>query len=104
MYGPVRTVVWEGRSREAPPYPDCIVPRTLFARDDEAAPASRASRPDTLKKRKPPPVRTDRGLRLECDRTEDHAAVNTTPTAREQSKHRAAPRVMSHINFFEQRR
>ena len=23
MYGPVRTVVWEGRSREAPPYPDC---------------------------------------------------------------------------------
>ena len=22
MYGPVRTVVWEGRSREAPPYPD----------------------------------------------------------------------------------
>ncbi len=23
MYGPVRTVVWEGRSREAPPYPYC---------------------------------------------------------------------------------
>src|SRR5258705_13127247 len=23
VYGPVRTVVWEGRSREAPPYPDC---------------------------------------------------------------------------------
>ena len=22
MYGPVRTVVWEGRSCEAPPYPD----------------------------------------------------------------------------------
>src|SRR6202023_3759529 len=22
VYGPVRTVVWEGRSREAPPYPD----------------------------------------------------------------------------------
>ena len=22
MYGPVRTVVWEGRGREAPPYPD----------------------------------------------------------------------------------
>jgi hypothetical protein len=21
-YGPVRTVVWEGRRREAPPYPD----------------------------------------------------------------------------------
>ncbi len=21
VYGPVRTVVWEGRSREAPPYP-----------------------------------------------------------------------------------
>jgi hypothetical protein len=24
VYGPVRTVVWEGRSREAPPYPDPI--------------------------------------------------------------------------------
>ena len=23
VYGPVRTVVWEGRGREAPPYPDC---------------------------------------------------------------------------------
>src|SRR5207237_1410827 len=23
VYGPVRTVVWEGRSRETPPYPDC---------------------------------------------------------------------------------
>ncbi len=22
VYGPVRTVVWEGGSREAPPYPD----------------------------------------------------------------------------------
>src|SRR5208283_1277025 len=22
VYGPVRTVAWEGRSREAPPYPD----------------------------------------------------------------------------------
>ena len=22
VYGPVRTVVWEGRSRETPPYPD----------------------------------------------------------------------------------
>lgn len=29
VYGPVRTVVWEGKSREAPPYPDCgrIYPR-----------------------------------------------------------------------------
>ena len=25
MYGPVRTVVWEGRSREAPPYPDQVL-------------------------------------------------------------------------------
>ena len=24
VYGPVRTVVWEGRGREAPPYPDSI--------------------------------------------------------------------------------
>jgi hypothetical protein len=28
VYGPVCTVVWEGRSREAPPYPD-------FAHDPE---------------------------------------------------------------------
>ena len=28
VYGPVRTVVWEGRSREAPPYPDqCPLPQ-----------------------------------------------------------------------------
>jgi hypothetical protein len=26
VYGPVRTVVWEGRSREAPPYPDLWAP------------------------------------------------------------------------------
>ena len=28
VYGPVCTVVWEGRSREAPPYPDlsCLLP------------------------------------------------------------------------------
>ena len=26
VYGPVRTVVWEGRSREAPPYPDRVYP------------------------------------------------------------------------------
>jgi len=25
VYGPVRTVVWEGRSREAPPYPDSTI-------------------------------------------------------------------------------
>ena len=25
VYGPVRTVVWEGRSREAPPYPDQVL-------------------------------------------------------------------------------
>ncbi len=24
VYGPVRTVVWEGRGREAPPYPDSV--------------------------------------------------------------------------------
>ena len=28
VYGPARTVVWEGWSREAPPIPICIVPRT----------------------------------------------------------------------------
>ena len=36
MYGPVRTVVWEGRSREAPPYPD----RSDFVRWLEADVAS----------------------------------------------------------------
>src|SRR6516164_4756520 len=25
VYGPVRTVVWEGRCREAPPYPDFYI-------------------------------------------------------------------------------
>jgi hypothetical protein len=25
VYGPVRTVVWEGGGREAAPYPDCIL-------------------------------------------------------------------------------
>ena len=34
VYGPVRTVVWEGRSREAPPYPDPARPVEL--RDDAA--------------------------------------------------------------------
>ena len=29
VYGPVRTVVWEGRSREAPPYPDLWPTRPL---------------------------------------------------------------------------
>jgi len=27
VYGPVCTVVWEGRSRETPPYPDTAVNR-----------------------------------------------------------------------------
>src|SRR6266851_712802 len=32
VYGPVRTVVWEGRSREAPPYPDrCPLSRRSIA-------------------------------------------------------------------------
>src|SRR5208283_4314405 len=34
VYGPVRTVVWEGRSREAPPYPDSA--RWLAARSRRA--------------------------------------------------------------------
>jgi hypothetical protein len=36
VYGPVCTVVWEGRSREASPYPDLLVVElrgpTMFAR------------------------------------------------------------------------
>ena len=28
MYGPVRTVVWEGGGREAPPYPDECLPKS----------------------------------------------------------------------------
>ena len=31
VYGPVRTVVWEGRSREAPPYPDHAIVETQKA-------------------------------------------------------------------------
>ncbi len=27
VYGPVRTVVWEGRSGDAPPYPDFYIRR-----------------------------------------------------------------------------
>ena len=34
VYGPVRTVVWEGRSREAPPYPD------LWHNPDQYPPAT----------------------------------------------------------------
>jgi predicted dinucleotide-utilizing enzyme len=30
VYGPVRTVVWEGRSREASPYPDEINLKTII--------------------------------------------------------------------------
>jgi hypothetical protein len=45
------------------------------------------------KKRKPPPGRTGRGHRTECDRAKDHTSVNTAPATREQSKHRATPRV-----------
>jgi len=29
VYGPVRTVVWEGSSREACPYPDLRVPSMI---------------------------------------------------------------------------
>jgi hypothetical protein len=39
VYGPVCTVVWEGRSREAPPYPDLLA---------EAAQVSRADRRPNL--------------------------------------------------------
>ena len=31
MYGPVRTVVWEGRSCEAPPYPDQSIVRQVIS-------------------------------------------------------------------------
>ena len=44
VYGPVRTVAWEGWSREAPPYPDCekstvTVNRPKASIDGEAASA-----------------------------------------------------------------
>ena len=46
------------------------------------APATSSSPADTLKKRKPPPVRTGRGVRLECDRTKDHRKpIPHTPPA-----------------------
>ena len=55
MYGPVRTVVWEGRSREAPPYPDCA----LFAMD--CMPMQLLHRPS---------------FRETCDRVYDSIRVN----------------------------
>ena len=36
VYGPVRTVVWEGRSREAPPYPDHVPFLNDAARERDA--------------------------------------------------------------------
>ena len=45
QYGPVRTVVWEGRSREAPPYPDCApVLRMTAAADRAGSPCGPAER------------------------------------------------------------
>jgi hypothetical protein len=38
VYGPVRTVVWEGRSREAPPYPDSGAGRPLTSLKKSVAP------------------------------------------------------------------
>src|SRR5437899_7544677 len=40
VYGPVRTVVWEGRSCEAPPYPDQSICRS-FAHYLQPQPSSR---------------------------------------------------------------
>src|SRR5215204_5919347 len=59
VYGPVRTVVWEGRSRKAPPYPDF---REVWAVDFEfQAPAGERPRPVCMMARE---VRTDRLVRL----------------------------------------
>jgi hypothetical protein len=30
VYGPVRTVVWEGSGRKAAPYPDCVPGMSCF--------------------------------------------------------------------------
>ena len=50
VYGPVRTVVWEGRSREALPYPDQSETRNLSTAASSTSmpspgPAGRATRP-----------------------------------------------------------
>jgi hypothetical protein len=37
VYGPVRTVVWEGRSCEAPPYPDLWHETDQSARSDDVS-------------------------------------------------------------------
>src|SRR3954471_1263902 len=48
VYGPVRTVVWEGRSRKAPPYPDQVF--TRFPRDSHGLPGFRPSARSTSRR------------------------------------------------------
>jgi len=51
VYGPVCTVVWEGRGREAPPYPDFGSPRFALRfngderKHDAAVPVDGVKRP-----------------------------------------------------------
>src|SRR6202051_1465519 len=45
VYGPVRTVVWEGRSREAPPYPDLWHETDIPGRPEMSALGGKADLP-----------------------------------------------------------
>ena len=47
MYGPVRTVVWEGRGREAPPYPDWTVAEKGVPSSGRGILLERPAPPDT---------------------------------------------------------
>src|SRR6516225_1157784 len=51
VYGPVRTVVWEGRSREAPPYPDIVL--AVYVVDDD---------PDAMGRHRQPVLAAQRAL------------------------------------------
>src|SRR5215216_966203 len=52
VYGPVCTVVWEGRSRETPPYPDCRnfggAPAAVRQRDRKGCDAGKGMNPSRL--------------------------------------------------------
>ncbi|HXZ18095.1 MAG TPA: hypothetical protein VEH77_19390, partial [Roseiarcus sp.] len=47
MYGPVRTVVWEGRGRKAPPYPDADAIGHVTANKQSAHRPLRSANPPT---------------------------------------------------------
>src|SRR6266542_3328378 len=60
VYGPVRTVVWEGRSREAPPYPDsCGLRSFLASSSGQPPPPGRSIGAVAMTRARQMPVRED---------------------------------------------